>query len=187
MLGLTTGVLVLASCAGQAETGFQAGTVVAPGEVRIALAPDFLITVYQGEEILGGEEVKFSELLAQGRPVILNFWAGLCPPCRAEMPDFQRVYDDFQDQVYLIGIDIGPFTGLGSRDDGRALLKELKVTYPAGTTFDANVVKEYRIPGMPTTLFIKPNGEVVRAWAGILSQTRMRELVEELLRASSGM
>jgi thiol-disulfide isomerase/thioredoxin len=149
------------------------------------LAPDFEITVYQGADVLGGEKVRFSDLLAQGQPVVLNFWAGLCPPCRAEMPDLQEVYDEYQGRVLLFGLDVGPFVGLGSREDGRALLEELKVTYPAGTTFDANVVREYQILGMPTTLFIKPNGEVIRSWAGLLNKQKMEELIKELLAAST--
>jgi cytochrome c-type biogenesis protein len=160
--------------------------LVAPGSSGLKKAPDFEITVYQGAEVLGGETVRFSELLAQGQPVVLNFWAGLCPPCRAEMPDLQGVYEEYQGQVLLFGLDVGPFVGLGSRDEGRALLEELEVTYPAGTTFDANVVRDYQILGMPTTVFIKPNGEVVRTWGGLLNKDKMIELVEELLAASSG-
>ena len=107
------------------------------------------------------------------------------PALPAEMPDLQEVYEEYQGQVLLFGLDVGPFVGLGSRDEGRALLKELKVTYPAGTTFDANIVRDYQILGMPTTVFIKPNGEVVRTWAGLLTKDKMTELVEELLAASS--
>jgi thiol-disulfide isomerase/thioredoxin len=85
---------------------------------------DFPISVYQGEGILGGKEVKFSQTLAQGKPVVLNFYAGLCPPCRLEMPDFEATYGKYRDRVIFFGLDIGPFIGLGSREEGQALLKE---------------------------------------------------------------
>ncbi len=149
------------------------------------LARDFQITAYQGEDVLGGQEIKFSDLLAQGNPVVLNMWAGLCPPCRAEMPDLQEVYEEHKDRVLLFGLDIGPFVGLGSREDGQALLEELNITYPAGTTFDADAVRDYQVLGMPTTYFIKPNGEIINQWTGLLTKDKTIELVEELLAASS--
>ena len=148
---------------------------------KLKAAPDFQIVAYQGEELLGGKEVKFSQLLRHRKPVVLNFWAGLCPPCRAEMPDLQQVSQEYQDRVLLFGLDVGPFVGLGSREDGKALLKELQVTYPAGTTFDAEVVRKYQILGMPTTVFIKADGKVLRTWTGLLTRKKLTELVEELL------
>ena len=180
MLGLTAAVVALVSCEGQANPSYPTAPI---GSTRGSLnaAPDFPVTIYQGEEILGGKEINFSDLLAQKRPVVLNFWAGLCPPCRAEMPDLQRFYDEFQDQVYLVGIDIGPFTGLGSRDDGRALLKELKITYPAGTTKDTSVVGKYEVLGMPTTVFIDSQGRIFEKWTGILNRDNLVRITKDML------
>lgn len=157
-----------------------------PSGGESALPADFQISVYQAEDLLGGSQVNLSELLAQGKPVVLNFWAGLCPPCRLEMPDLQAIHDAFGHQILLFGLDVGPFTALGSNEDGRALLQELQVTYPAGTTSEASVVRAYQITGMPSTFFFKPNGEVVRKWTGLLTEAKMTELVEELLAASGG-
>jgi thiol-disulfide isomerase/thioredoxin len=168
--------LAWSACGGQ---GQAAGSSASTAD-GIA-APDFLITTYQGEDVLGGQEVEFSQVLAQGKPVVLNMWAGLCPPCRAEMPDLQAVYEQYNDRVLLFGLDVGPFVGLGTREDGKALLEELNVTYPAGTTFDAGVVGEYRLLGMPSTYFITPDGTIVRQWAGILTEEKLVELIEELL------
>jgi thiol-disulfide isomerase/thioredoxin len=184
-------LLIAGACVGvgQGDSNFPA-TPVIPESGGSRFAPDFKIVLYQGEEVLGGKEMLLSSLfsrdLAQRKPVVLNFWAGACPPCRVEMPDLQEVYEEYQSQVLLLGLDVGPFVGLGSLEEGRALLEELGVTYPAGTTFDAEVVRDYQILGMPTTVFIKPNGELVRIWAGLLNKDKMTELVEELLAASSG-
>ncbi len=149
------------------------------------LPTDFPITIYQGAGYQDGDEVMCSELLAQGNPIVLNFWAGLCPPCRLEMPDLQAVSDSYQGQVLLFGLDVGPFTGLGSNEDGRALLQELAITYPAGTTSSQNVVREYKILGMPTTYFITPDGNIQETWTGLLSEDKLTELVEDLLVASA--
>jgi thiol-disulfide isomerase/thioredoxin len=147
-------------------------------------APDFQITVYQGTDVVGGDKINLSDVLGQGKPVVLNFWAGRCPPCRGEMPGFQNVYDELKDQFILLGVDIGPYVGLGSREDGKQLLRDLDITYPVGTTFDASTVARYRIRGMPTTVFLTPTGEIVDTHAGFLDTTTLRSKLQNLLKVS---
>ena len=142
---------------------------------------DFEIIAYQTGAGLTAERMQFSAVLDAGQPVVLNFWAGLCPPCRAEMPEFQEVYDEYRDRILMLGIDLGPFTGLGNSDQGRALLDELGVSYPAGTTEDSDVVARFQVLGMPTTLFVTADGGVVAKWTGILTKEKLIEHVEELL------
>ncbi len=176
-------MITLAACSASPQSD-TANTTSRTG-ASLQPAPDFQISVYQGEQMLGGKEVKFSQLFGKGKPVVLNFYAGLCPPCRLEMPDLQSAYKQYQDKILLFGLDVGPFVGLGSRDDGRALLRELAITYPAGTTFDSGVVRAYQVLGMPTTYFISPKGEVVQKWTGLLTRAKFTELVEALLAASA--
>ncbi|MCH7734500.1 MAG: TlpA family protein disulfide reductase [Chloroflexi bacterium] len=165
-------------------TGATAAGTVTLQEIVDNLPFDFEVEVYQREDILGGQNLMFSEILAQGKPVVLNAWAGLCPPCRAEMPELQAVFEEFQDHMILFGLDLGPFTGLGNRDDAIKLIEEIGVTYPAGNTTEARVVTKYKILGMPSTFFIKPNGEILRNWTGALTTSKLRELVTELIAAS---
>jgi len=150
-------------------------------------APDMEIVMYQGAAEVGGSRIALSSLWeTTKRPVVLNFWAGLCPPCRAEMPDFQRLHTERDGKTFtLIGVDIGPFIGLGSREDGRALLRELGVTFPAGTTLDARTVRNYEILGMPTTVFITSEGRIWRKHAGLLTHGQMIALTDQLLRVSA--
>jgi thiol-disulfide isomerase/thioredoxin len=148
-------------------------------------APNFPITVYQGEEILGGKQITLARLWETGKPVILNFWAGLCPPCRAELPDFQGLYDEVAKGKWtMIGIDIGPYVGLGSRDEGKALLRELKISFPAGTTFEEDAINVYQILGMPTTVFITSDGRIFKKHAGLLTREQMNTFLQDLLQAS---
>jgi thiol-disulfide isomerase/thioredoxin len=182
--------VLLAACgsAAQPEPDLSQAEAVSPEPAVIdnQLRADFQIVAYQGQDVLGGEEVQFSDLLGQGKPVVLNLWAGLCPPCRLEMPDFEAVNKELGDQVVFFGLDVGPFTKLGSREDGQALIRELGVTYPVGTTSDADVVKDYKLIGMPTTYFISPNGEIVQQWTGLLTEEKLVELVEDLIKESAG-
>lgn len=102
------------------------------------------------------------------------------------MSDLQRVYEARHEEMILIGVDIGPFVQLGTREDGRALLDELGVTYPTGTTFDASVVESYSVLGMPSTYFITPDGQIWDSWTGLLTEDKMNELVDGLIEASEG-
>jgi thiol-disulfide isomerase/thioredoxin len=148
-------------------------------------APDAEVVMYQGAGAGGGSTIRLSQLWGKRKPVVLNFFAGLCPPCRRELPDFQRLYtDSAKDKFTLIGIDVGPFVGLGSRDDGKALLRELKVTFPAGTIVSADAFRRYGIFGMPTTVFITGDGKILRKYTGILTRDQMKMFVDELLKAS---
>jgi len=188
LLGVVAVTALIASACGgassQAPAVASSAASAAPaasalGTVSVPL--DFEISVYQAEDVLGGTEVTFSSLFGKGRPIILNFWAGLCPPCRAEMPDFQAFYGEYSDKVTLVGMDIGPFVGLGSSEDGKALLEELGITYPAGTTSSSQVVSVYRVLGMPTSVFLTDDGTIFRTWTGLLNEAKLMELTEALL------
>jgi len=170
--------IMLVSCGG--DSGANG---VASVPTKKDLAPDFSFTLYQGESKLGATTLDLSSL--QGRPTVLNFWAGLCPPCRAELPDLQDFYDEFNDRVTLISVDLGQFTGLGTQEDAKDLLSELGITYPAGFTDDNNVVREYKVLSMPTTVFINSQGEIFRKWSGALNRDALTKVTTEMLAQES--
>ena len=181
---LGASMLLLASaCNRGADESGQGAAAAAADLPRVG---DFEIVAYQTGGGLTGERMQFSAVLDDGKPVVLNFWAGLCPPCRAEMPEFQEVYDEYSDRILMLGIDLGPFTGLGNSDQGRALLAELGVSYPAGTTEDADVVARFQVLGMPTTLFVTPDGGVTAKWTGLLTKEKLIEHIDELLAVVEG-
>lgn len=146
-------------------------------------APDFPILTYQSGGVLNAQTLNFSSLL-HGKPIVLNFWAGQCPPCRAEMPDFERLSKQYKGQVIVLGIDVGPFTQLGSREDGRNLLKELNITYAAGTSDDPTLPKQYGVLGMPTTVLITPSGQIIRTSLGHMTGEQIEAAIQDLLKAS---
>lgn len=198
LLGIIVAALVLlAACSGAASqtsgaappSGANDENVEAldadVAQISSALPADFPVTVYQGAGLEEEDRVMFSELVARGKPVVLNFWAGLCPPCRLEMPDLQAFSEEYEDRVLLIGLDVGPFTALGTHEDGRRLIRDLQITYAVGTTSEADVLRQYEVRGMPSTYFIMPDGELFLAWTGILTQDRLTELVDEMLVAAA--
>ncbi len=168
----------------QAVSSGGSGGSVSIDAIKDNLPIDFEINVYQREDLLGGDKVMLSDILAQGKPVVLNAWAGLCPPCRAEMPELQAVFQEFGTHMTLVGLDIGPFVGLGNEQDGRDLLAEIGVTYPAGNTETGAVVSKFKLLGMPSTYFIKPDGGLLRSWTGAIDSKELSKIVGELIAAS---
>jgi peroxiredoxin len=125
---------------------------------------------------LRGGRVRLADL--RGRPVVLNFWASWCPPCLAEMPEFQRVHRQLGDRVAFLGVN--------QRDQRAAeqLARSSGVTYPlavdpAGRAFDA-----FGGLGMPTTVLIGADGTVADIFAGQLDETLLRERIRRALGVS---
>ena len=153
--------------------------------VRSSSGEGFEFSMYQGSDAIPVSEFNYSQLFPAEKPVVLNFWAGLCPVCRVDMPHFQAVYDQFEGDFIFLGLDIGPFVGLGSQQDARNLLRELNITYPAGYTHNSQAMRQFGINGTPTTVFLTPDGKVFRTWGGFMSQGQMANIIRELLRVSS--
>lgn len=112
---------------------------------------------------------------------MVNFWAAECPPCRIEIPDLQEVHNRHKEEITVIGVDIGTFTMLGTKEQGQALLEELQAFYPAGGLLDAKFVEELGIIGVPTTIFLDHQGGLHRKWTGLLPKSKMMGIVQELL------
>ncbi|MFQ5995830.1 MAG: TlpA family protein disulfide reductase [Acidiferrobacterales bacterium] len=142
-------------------------------------APDLVITLFDKRNDLGTSQLRLSDL--RSRPIVLNFWAGRCPPCRVEMPEFQSFYEEFKSQVVVLGVDVGLFTELGSHEDAKELVKELGITYPTGYSDDPEIMRRYNVFGMPTTFIIDKNGRIVRRWNGVLNRDKLVEITKSML------
>jgi thiol-disulfide isomerase/thioredoxin len=144
---------------------------------------DFAMAVYQGHASLGGEVVNFSSAFTYDLPVVVNFWAPLCGPCRDEMPAFQRVSDDYAGRVFFLGVDISPYwPAYGDRDQARALIRETQIRYPV-TYATESPMEAYRIRSLPSTYFFAADGEAVERFVGGISEKQLRGLVGQLLTA----
>ena len=133
-------------------------------------APDFTV------QDIGGNFHKLSDY--RGKPVWINFWASWCPPCRAENPDIQAVYDANPGLVVL-GIAIGENAGTVKDYAGRAGL-----TYTIGLDGGTDIAATYRIVGIPTHFFVDKDG-ILRDWRiGSLSKDTMKAKVAEIMPSS---
>lgn len=181
-------VLIGAACASDSSssdpTPTDADTVQQGGqpgtEIDVA-GGDQVIFVYTGADELGAEELTLAQAFELGKPVVLNFWAGLCPPCRQEMPDFQEVHSERKDEFLLLGVDVGRFTFLGDEDDAQDLLEELQITYPTGYVDSDTLMREYNVFGMPTTVFMTADGDIVSQKNGFMSGEEMRDRIQQMI------
>jgi thiol-disulfide isomerase/thioredoxin len=158
----------------------------APSQVTAPtdLDNDFSILLYQGQDVLGGDATRLSQVLGLGKPVVLNMWAGQCPVCRGELPRLQELHEKYGDRVLFLGIDVGPFVGLGTRDDAMQLMEQLTITYPNGTTPEVSVIRDYKVLGTPSTYFMKPNGEIMQQWTGAMGEKQLEGFIQALIEAS---
>ncbi len=124
-------------------------------------APDF--TVYDNQ----GNEVKLSDF--KGKPVVLNFWASWCPPCKGEMPHFNEVYADEKDNVVFMMVDMV---------DGQRETQEKGQQYVIDQGFDLPIYFDnqqqaaaaYGISSIPTTVFIDKDGNIVTGYQGAIDK-----------------
>ncbi len=99
------------------------------------------------------------------------------------MPGFQKVVDEFGGQFVLVGVDVGPFTGLGDSTDARRLLVDLRIQYPAAGALDSSTLRDYGVVNMPTTIFFRPDGTIAERQPGLVSESQLRSAVRGLLGA----
>ena len=92
----------------------------------------------------------------RGKVVIVNFWATWCPPCRQEFPSMDKAYKLLQKEgIVMLAIDVGEDT-----DTIFEFTTDYPVTFPILLDFDAKVIKEYNVVGLPTTYIIDPQGRL---------------------------
>ena len=147
---------------------------------------DFIINIYTGEEETGSKSISFNKLIAQEkRPILLNFWANNCPPCRAEMIGLEAAWNEYGDEVLFVGVDVGHYVGLGTYNGGRDLVESIGITYITGNTFNRSVITDWQIANMPSTFLLDQNGKVHDIVIGAILGSRLSEKIEDLIAISN--
>jgi cytochrome c-type biogenesis protein len=147
-------------------------------------AENFSIHAYQSGGLLPDSETTLQAVLDLGKPVVLNFWAGDCPPCRAEMPTLEASWRQYGDEMVMLGVDIGPYMGLGTFESGQQLLEQTGITYPAGNAPDASFISDYNLLGLPMTFFLLPDGTIQDSWTGGIRFDQLDQRVTHLISAA---
>ena len=178
----TTGTTTDTTATSEATTASSQDTTAASGE-SAASNPDALPAPDFSLQDQFGNTHTLSDY--KGQVVFLNFWATWCPPCRAEMPDIQKLYEEYAAQetpeVVILGV-----AGPGNVDDKdtagiAAFLEENGYTYPTVMDEKGDLFVQYYITAYPTTFMIDKAGNVFGYVQGSMTEDVMRDIIEQTL------
>jgi len=136
-------------------------------------------TVYDAD----GNKVSLSDFY--GKPILVNFWATWCPPCKAELPDFDRVYADYGEDVVFMMVNMTD----GSRDtveSAQAFVSDNGYSFPVYFDRDLDAAYTYGASSIPMTVLIDADANIVGAQIGILTEDQLRTILDaELAKADN--
>ena len=136
------------------------------------LAPDF--TVYD----LDGNEVHLSDFV--GKPVVLNFWASWCGPCKMEMPDFNEKYLEIGEEVQFLIINMTD----GSRETvetASAFIAEQSYSFPVFYDTNQDAASTYGVYSIPTTYFIDAEGSAIAQATGAIDAETLQRGIDMII------
>ena len=117
----------------------------------------------------------------RGTPIVLNFWASWCVPCRTELPAFRSAQRRLGDDVQFLGM-----SHQDNREDGLDLLERAGISYPSGYDPKGDVARAFGLYGMPTTVFISADGRVVATRTGEMTEPQLLRAVRDLFGVDGG-
>jgi len=130
-------------------------------------APDFVLTTLDGEE--------FRLSAQRGTPVVLNFWATWCPPCRAELPELRSVSERYAGQLAVVGVNQAESAATVAKSS-----PELGLTFPIPLDLQGDVSQVYGVRSLPTTFFIDRNGVIRQIQNGPLTEATLAQLLRTI-------
>ena len=142
-----------------AKTAESAGQGTADAAKDAVPAPDF--TVYDKD----GNKYMLSDF--KGQPILLNFWASWCGPCKGEMPDIETVYGEYKDTVVFLMVNMTD----GSRETvatGNQYVADQGYTFPVYYDTDQSAASAYGVTSIPSNVFIDADFNVVAGYRGAL-------------------
>ena len=138
-----------------------------PTEPPMTLEYDF--TVVDGN----GKSVKLSDYV--GKPIVLNFWASWCGPCKSEMPEFQQVFEDMGEQVQFLMVNA---TASDTMADAKSFINQYGYTFPVVFDTQGNAMHTFGVDAFPTSFFLDKTGKPVGYVVGAISKATLLQGIE---------
>jgi thiol-disulfide isomerase/thioredoxin len=140
------------------------------GKELVGKKTPFFVAPMVGGKLISLEDYK-------DRPVVLNFWASWCPPCRDETPGMERVWRKYKDEgVIILGINVQD-----GEKEAKRYISEFGVTFFNALDLDGHITVDYGVTGLPVTFFINEEGFVIGRWVGSISESKLDSWVSGLL------
>lgn len=136
-------------------------------------APEFSLRSLEGSGLLGPSNFR-------GKPLVINFWASWCEPCKDEAPEFALVSSSTP-EVPFLGVNI-----LDGRSEARAFVRRYGIGYPSVRDASGRVSKIYVVTGVPETVFVDPSGQVVGKFIGAFPPGKLAAIVADLQELRDG-
>ena len=144
----------------------------AMGPVMRNMAPNF--TAYDD----AGNPVSLKDM--RGKPVVVNFFASWCGPCKMEMPYFDEFYHQYGDQVTFMMVNLCAF-GNDTKENGKRMVEAGGWTFPVYFDTDGDAALKYAIRSMPTTVFVSPDGELMGRHTGVISRADLEKTIQAMI------
>lgn len=160
--------LLLSEGSSELPATFEEGTASPPAPVSDRRkAPEL-----EGE-VLVPPPVRLAEL--RGKPVVINFWASWCVPCRKEAPELARFHETMGDRAPLVGVDFQD-----ARGDALAFIRKYGWRFPNIMDPTGALAARYGLIGLPTTFVIDAEGRIAQQLTGPQTLDILRQAVEEV-------
>ena len=141
-------------------------------ETEPMMAPDFIVLDREGEE------VSLSDFI--GKPVILNFWASWCGPCKSEMPEFETAYQKYREEIQFMMVNLTD----GNRETVETAAEYIAgegYTFPVFFDTESDAAISYGATSIPVTYFVDAEGHLVAYGSGALSGEILQSGMEMIL------
>lgn len=135
-------------------------------------ATDFVVLDYNGNQ------VKLSDFI--GKPIVVNFWATWCPPCKAELPSFDKLYEEKKDEIEFLMVNLTDGVS-DTTETVKTFISQSGYKFPVYFDVNGEAAYSYNLYSIPRTIFIDRYGNLISSYSGAISEVNLRKNIDKIL------